>query len=126
MFIYRCKEAHHRTFMNWNPLNTPEQLTEIDQASYRQPILIFKHSTRCGISSTALSRLERKWRAEDDLRLKPYYLDLLLHRDLSNEVASRYRVVHESPQVLVIKNGACAYSANHLGITYADLLDAAE
>ena len=112
--------------MNWNLLNANEQLAEIDEASHRQPVLIFKHSTRCGISSTALGRLERNWKTEDSGKLKPYYLDLLAHRNLSNEAAARYKVDHESPQVLVIKNGACVYSASHLGIIYADLLQAAE
>jgi bacillithiol system protein YtxJ len=112
--------------MNWNLLTSHAQLAEIDQASQAQPILIFKHSTRCGISSTALSRLERSWKPDSDRKLKPYFLDLLAHRPLSDEVAARYGVVHESPQVLVIKNGACIYSAAHLVISYGDLFSAIE
>lgn len=69
----------------------------------------------------ALSRLERKW--QNDEKVKPYYLDLLAYRDVSNEIANRYDVEHESPQVLIIKGGKCVYTASHSGIIYQDLID---
>ena len=111
--------------MNWNTLNSVSQLDQIDTESKEHPVLIYKHSTRCGICTAALSRLERKWQGSDNERLKPYYLDLLQHRNVSNEIASRYSVHHESPQVLVIRNGKCVYSQTHMQISYDELMSAA-
>ena len=111
--------------MNWNNLTTPEQLDLIDAESEKHAVLIYKHSTRCGICSTALGRLERKFSQTDADRLKPYYLDVLKFREVSNAVAERYGVTHESPQALVIFKGKCILVKNHLEISYEDLMAAA-
>ena len=105
--------------MNWNTLNSINQLDQIDTESKTVPIMILKHSTRCNISAMALSRMERKWQGDEKIR--PYYLDLIAHRDVSGEIARRYGVEHESPQVLIIKNGQCVYTASHSSITYEDI-----
>lgn len=110
--------------MNWNQLTSKQQLDLIDEESKQTPVLLFKHSTRCSISSTALSRLERKWQETDGQKLKPYYLDLLQHRDVSNFIASHYGVEHQSPQALIIRNGKCVYSATHLDIFYEEIIQA--
>ncbi len=102
--------------MNWNTLTSPDELDALLAESAQHPIVVFKHSTTCSISATAKSRLERQW---DDIvgpAIKPYYLDLLRYRPLSNEVAKRLGVMHESPQLLLIQNGVCTYDASHLGI----------
>ncbi|MCC6370223.1 MAG: bacillithiol system redox-active protein YtxJ [Bacteroidia bacterium] len=108
--------------MNWNQLTSKQQLDLIDEESKQTPVLLFKHSTRCSISSTALSRLERKWQEADGQKMKPYYLDLLQHRDVSNCIASHYGVEHQSPQALIISNGKCVYSATHLDIFYDEII----
>jgi bacillithiol system protein YtxJ len=84
-------------------------------------VLIFKHSTRCSISSTALNRLERAWRPEDAGHAV-WYLDLLRYRPISNAIAERYGIQHESPQVLVIRAGRCVYDASHTAITHAEVV----
>jgi len=104
--------------VNWIPLTDPAQLDAIDHASQERPVLLFKHSTRCSISTAALDRLERAWTPADDQMHTAYYLDLLRYRDLSDAIARRYGVQHESPQVLVIRNGRCVQYASHFGITY--------
>lgn len=109
--------------MKWNELSDVQQLPLIDMESEQQPVLILKHSTRCNISAAALSRLERNWKDEDNKELKPYFLDLLQHRDVSNTIADLYAVEHQSPQVLVIKNGSCVYSATHTAINYTELME---
>lgn len=106
------------------PLTTLAQLDEVDAASRKGPVLIFKHSTRCNISSGALNRLERAWTPADDAAQTIFHLDLLAHRDISNAIAERYGVEHESPQVLVIRDGKCVHVSAHLGITYAGTLAA--
>ncbi len=115
--------------MLWHKLTDISQLNDIQHLSKEQSsngltVLLFKHSTRCSISSMALSRLESKWK--DDEKIPTYYLDLLNHRDISNEIESLYSVEHASPQVLLIKNGECIYHASHTAINAAEILEAAK
>ena len=102
--------------MTWHPLTSVEQLDALLAESATQPVAVFKHSTTCSISATAKSRLERQWEAAVGGGVKIYYLDLLRYRAVSNEVAARLRVMHESPQLLLIQDGVCTYDASHLGI----------
>ena len=108
--------------MNWNTLNHIESLKEIDITSETQPIVIFKHSTRCPVSSMAKRKFESEWKYEEN-EIKPYFLDLIQHRDISNEIANRYGVDHESPQILVIKNGVCTFHSSHGEISANQLID---
>ncbi|MBL7946389.1 MAG: bacillithiol system redox-active protein YtxJ [Flavobacteriales bacterium] len=112
--------------MDWTLLSTVEQLDAVDEASKHKPILLFKHSTTCSISRTALDRLQRSWSDADDAAHEPYLLDLHRYRSVSNAIAGRYGIAHESPQVLVIKNGRCVHDASHFGITYAGTKQALE
>ena len=105
--------------MNWNKLQDQAQLDAIKQESAQQPVLIFKHSTRCSISAAALSRMELNW--DDSVGIKPYYLDLIAFRPLSNEVAETFDVTHQSPQTLLIQNGECVYDASHFDISFDSL-----
>jgi bacillithiol system protein YtxJ len=107
--------------MNWNPLTEITQLQTIKEESYKHPVLILKHSTTCSISSTALSRLERNWKQEKVGDLKPYYLDLLRYRPISNEIANTFKVEHQSPQVLIIQDGECVYDVSHFDISFGAL-----
>lgn len=108
--------------MQWKPLQEDVQLDAIDAASADHPVLLFKHSTRCNISSTALHRLERSWTPTDDAMHDAWYLDLLRYRNVSNAIAARYGVEHASPQVLVIRNGKCVYTTSHFGIDYRTVI----
>lgn len=103
--------------MNWHPLTSVEQLDEVLQESKGTPVVIFKHSTACSISSTAKSRLERQWQGAGLDHVKPYYLDLLSYRPVSNEIADLLHVRHESPQLLLVQDGVCTYDASHLSIS---------
>ena len=107
----------------WLPLTQSEQLTDLAQASYEQPVIIFKHSTTCSISAAAKSKIERQW-ADSGLDLPIYYLDLLRFRPISALIAEQFSIRHESPQLLVIKDGACAYDASHMGIRLSDVKSA--
>jgi bacillithiol system protein YtxJ len=107
--------------MNWNRLESNENLDEIIEESNDQPIVIFKHSTSCSISAMALNRLERSWDDKEMSEVKAYYLDLISNRDISNAVAEKFSIMHQSPQILLIKNGACIYDDSHMGISYQSL-----
>jgi bacillithiol system protein YtxJ len=99
--------------MNWIDLNSMQQLADIKELSKTRPQVIFKHSTRCSISSMAKSRLERSERPDTG---DFYYLDLIKHRSISDKIAEDFSVTHESPQVLVIKNTECVFEESHSGI----------
>lgn len=106
--------------MNWIPLNSSETLEQLINLSEQKPQVIFKHSTRCSISSVAKSRLEKSQAPAD---ASFYYLDLLSNRQLSNSVAERFGIEHESPQILLIKNGKCVYDESHTGINMDEIND---
>ncbi|MBX9784627.1 MAG: bacillithiol system redox-active protein YtxJ [Chitinophagaceae bacterium] len=106
--------------MNWKYLESPEELDHIVAASHNSPQVIFKHSTRCNISAMAKSRLERAQKPDE---ITFYYLDLLSFRPISNKIAEIFHVEHESPQVLVIKDGKCIYSESHSGIQMDEILE---
>lgn len=107
---------------NWLTLDSDAALHALKEQSVQQSCLIFKHSTRCSISTTVKARLERGWQFSDE-QLPAYYLDLLQHRSVSNEVASLFDVTHESPQVLLIANGECIYAESHHAITVAEIAE---
>jgi bacillithiol system protein YtxJ len=109
--------------MNWINLNDEGLLNEIKVKSAEKPQLIFKHSTRCSISSMAKNRLDR---ADQPEGIDFYYLDLIANRNLSDKVAEVFDVEHESPQVLLIKNGACVYDESHTGISIDEIEQQAE
>jgi len=105
--------------MKWHPINALDQLEQIKAASFTTPQVIFKHSTTCSISRMALDRFER---AEAPENVDFHYLDLLNFRPISNEIAEFFQVHHESPQVILIKNGACIYEESHYGIMMDELI----
>jgi len=114
--------------MNWQALNNSEQLEKIKTSSYNSDllgILIFKHSTRCEVSAMVLDRLERGWNYSNS-QLPVYFLDLLNYRNLSDEIASVFGVRHESPQVLLIKDGICRYNDSHMVISVQRITDSVE
>ena len=100
--------------MNWKIITDENQLQEIRDKSFERPQVIFKHSTRCSISSVAKSRLDR---ASDPEGMDFYYLDLIRYRAISNKISELFEVHHESPQILLIKSGECTYDESHLSIS---------
>ena len=112
--IFGSENNEVNSNVNWIPLTDISQLEDIVQISNNKTIGIFKHSTRCSISRFALKQFENEYNLEDKVDL--YYLDLLNHRDISNEIANRFQVMHQSPQLLLIKNGVAVYNASHSDI----------
>jgi bacillithiol system protein YtxJ len=108
--------------MNWIYLTNEEQLHQIKANSNTKPQVIFKHSTRCSISSMAKNRLET---SEQTAELDFHFLDLIKYRSISNRIADDFKVYHESPQVLVIKNGECIYDESHSGIDMEEIVEQA-
>ncbi len=97
---------------NWIELKTEQQLDELLETSMQTPVLVFKHSTRCSISSMALNRFEKNWTAPSEI-CTCVYLDLIAFRALSNTIADKLAVVHESPQAILIKNKKAVHVSTH-------------
>ena len=100
--------------MNWQYLTSLSQLKQLTDKSFKNPVLIFKHSTRCSISKMILTRFEREW---DNKIILPFFVDLINYRNISNEIAIIFKIKHESPQVLVINNGKCVNHSSHNAIS---------
>ncbi len=120
MSWFSKKQVGTNRKINWVILDKENQLDTILSESEDLPIAIFKHSTRCSISSMAKSRLEREWELDEE-EIKIYYLDLITYRSVSSAVESKYGLEHQSPQLLLIKNGKVTYHTSHSGISAADL-----
>ena len=104
-----------RDALPWQDLTSVDQLGELIQSVGEKPVLFFKHSTRCVVSSMALKNFEDEWTTGIEL-CDLYFLDLLSHRDVSNEIAVLTEVTHQSPQAIVVKNKAVIYDATHSAI----------
>ena len=105
--------------MNWTSLESADQINDINH--HQGYSLIFKHSTRCSISMMVKKRFELDWdKLPGDLPL--YFLDLIKHRDLSNQIANDFSIYHESPQLLLIKNGVCILDLSHGQISVEEAL----
>lgn len=99
--------------MNWIPLKSEEQISEIKFNSDKNPQVIFKHSIRCAVSSMAKNRLDKN---DHPKGIDFYYLDVINHRAVSNKIAEEFNIDHQSPQILMINGGQCVYNESHSGI----------
>lgn len=106
--------------MNWINFDQADQIRRIEEESHKTPCLIFKHSTRCSISSIAKFRLEKEW-VFSDHEMVPYFLDLIEHRQISNAVAEQFEVHHESPQIILVWKGEVLLDASHLDISVGEI-----
>lgn len=107
--------------MNWIKIESESDLEKAIEASFQGNlgVAIFKHSTRCSISSVAKTRLSSFWDFKEELPI--YYLDLIAYRELSSLIAQKFNVQHESPQILIVKKGECVYDASHMAISVKSL-----
>lgn len=117
--LFGSSEPKEEKILPWIALNDIEQLSEIEEQSKTKTQLIFKHSTRCGISRMVMNQFVAAY--DLDLNADLYYLDLLSYRDVSNETGYKFQVMHESPQLLMIKNGVVVAHASHGAINDMDL-----
>lgn len=107
--------------MEWIKLQTPDQLDQVILLSHQTPCLIFKHSTRCSISTIAQHRLKGAWQWQEK-EIRTFHLDVIEFREISNLVAERFNVRHESPQMLIIHKGVCIHHSSHMDINIDDLM----
>ena len=108
------------TMKNWNPITTEQDVHNIIENSNNKPQIIFKDSVTCGISAYAKERLisgNEVLIAKADFN----YLDLLSYRSVSNFIADELSVIHQSPQIIVLKNGEVVYRVSHHSIQADDI-----
>ena len=98
--------------IQWIHLTHLDDWNRIQDLSVEKPVMVYKHSYRCGISTMVQNRLERGWELTSS-QITPYFLDLITHRSISNAIASDTGIHHESPQVIVISNKQVVYHASH-------------
>ncbi len=108
-------ELNNETNFNWIPLTETNQLQDIVELSKDKLVVIFKHSTRCGISTGVLSKFEKLTDSTVET-VAFYYLDLLKYRAISNEIAQKFNVYHQSPQAIFLKDGVVVNHASHYDI----------
>jgi len=112
-FLDRILSAQQaEVFGDWKVLDNLSQLDQIVKDSHEKPVVLFKHSIRCGTSSMIKHQLEGGWNFEGE-DLDFYYLDLINYRAISNEIADRFGIVHQSPQIIVLMNGKATYDTSH-------------
>lgn len=108
-------------YAEWKDLTEASQIDELLQQSLETPVVIFKFSTRCNLSNFMLKKFEKKFDLENDIGL--YFLSVRENREASDAVASRFSLIHETPQLLLLKNGRAVYYANHENIKYEDFTE---
>jgi bacillithiol system protein YtxJ len=106
--------------VHWFYLEAMKELDEIEKISFEKPVAIFKHSTRCSVSRMVLKQFENE-HAIETATMEMYFLDLIAHREISNAIAARFGVFHQSPQLIVIKDGKAIYNSSHESIAAEDL-----
>lgn len=111
----KSKEEKVEKSVPWKQLTNIDQLTTIKEKSHQKMQVIFKHSTRCGISRMVLRNFEAQFDTSTE-QVDLYYLDLLNYRAISSEISAIFQVYHESPQLIIIKNGTTVYHASHSDI----------
>lgn len=105
---------------DWAELTNIDHLETAKAESFERPVALFKHSTRCSRSMFAKSKLEDDYNIPTE-KLKFYYLDLLSHRNISDAIAAKFGVHHQSPQILVLKDGEVIYHTSHEQISLSKL-----
>ncbi|RRQ45343.1 bacillithiol system redox-active protein YtxJ [Chryseobacterium sp. SC28] len=113
--LFGKKEEQKQSQSLWKKIETESDLDAAVEHSFQQKVLIFKHSTRCFISKTVLKSFEKQMQ-NSDKDLAYYFLDLLAHRDISNQIEDRFGVTHQSPQLIVLEQGKAVYNASHQSI----------
>lgn len=118
--LFGTKEVKDKKVLPWISLNTLNQLEEIAKTSQTKTQFIFKHSTRCGISRMVLNQFIEAYNLSEQ-QADLYYLDLLNYRSISDEVGYKFQVLHQSPQMLVVRNGVVVAHASHAEINNLNL-----
>lgn len=98
----------------WKKLTSTDQIEIIKNLSKDKKIIIFKHSTRCGISGMVWRQFQSKVEERDDILY--FYVDVLAHREVSDALMHEFQVIHQSPQVIILNRESVVAHASHSSI----------
>ena len=113
--IFKTKETAPQQTLNWFTIKSKDQLQELDRLSKEKLMVIFKHSSSCPISKMVFKRFQKEADFEDE-KADLFYVNVLDQRDISNAIAEHYGVLHQSPQLIIIKNEDVVHHASHSAI----------
>lgn len=114
------EEEAPKSAFPWVFIKSELELQDLQKKSFEQLQVVYKHSTSCGISSMVLRQFQNTPDIQG-VQATFYVLDLLSNRGLSNEISSTYGVIHQSPQLLLIKDGAVVAHASHYSILQVNI-----
>ena len=120
MGLFSRKSSTETNAFPWIHLNSLQQLQDIYNTPSDKLKVFFKHSTRCSISSMALRYFQADWNLNNECA-ELYFLDLIAHRDVSNEIAELTGVPHQSPQAIVLKDKQVKYHESHSHIDAVEI-----
>lgn len=112
--------TENKAKMNWILADSADKIYEAEDLSQKERVLIFKYSTKCVISHIMKTLLQKEW-AEGEMRMKTYLVNVIENHDLSNDIAQRFGVEHESPQVIILEKGKPVFTGAHGKVLYANL-----
>ena len=107
--------------INWEHLENENQLLHVLEKSSEKIQLIFKYSSTCSLSNMIFNRFENDLESDAMNNINPVFLDILSYRGISNKIESTLEIRHESPQILVVKNGKCIYDCSHMKINFTEI-----
>lgn len=118
--VFRKKEktVKEKKELPWIQLESMDQLDVIAENSKNKTQVVYKHSSTCGISRMVLNMFSEGY--DTDLDIDLYFLMIQNHREVSNTIEEKFGVKHESPQLLVIKNGEVVFHTSHGAIADTD------
>jgi len=121
VFGKKEKTVKEKKELPWILLESMNQLDAIAENSEDKTQVLYKHSSTCGISRMVLNMFSEGY--DTDLDIDLYFLTIQNHRDISNTIEEKFGVKHESPQLLVIKNGEVVFHTSHVAIADINLKD---
>ena len=105
---------------HFTPLLSEADVERAIGASHHRPVVICKHSATCGISAQALDSLE-EWFGAESRTPEAYIVTVQTHRALSTGLAERFGIRHETPQLLLLRDGVVTWHASHHHVRGAEL-----
>ena len=110
--------------INVKPLTNLQELDACLSESLQRPILIFKHSTACPISSEAFREVAKYTQGAGETGPEVYMVKVIEDRPVSNQIADELALQHRSPQLILVKDRAVVWSSSHYGINQHAIRDA--
>ena len=104
----------------WKILETEDRVNLLAEESFNNPVVIFKFSSRCGVSASVFDEFQEKLNAAQPTNAAFYLVDVVANRQVSHAISAVFGIQHESPQALVIKDGECTYQKSHWSISFEE------